>query len=127
MRLLALSFALVAMPVRAEPVALTASEIESLLTGKTAVGDWKGRAYRQYFNEDGSTIFAMRRSQSTLGEWRVNSETDQYESKWSEPEWEAYGLAREGSTLFWTGDDLEPQAFELVDGADLLWPEQKKK
>ena len=126
MRALAVAFACVAAPCFAEPVALTATEIEATLSGKTVIGDWKGRAYRQYFNTDGSTIFAMRRAQSTLGEWRVNADTNQYESKWNDPEWESYGVSKDGATFYWTGRDLEPQAFELVEGADLLWPEQKK-
>ncbi len=127
MRALALAVACFATPSLADPVALTAPEIKTLLSGKTALGDWKGRAYRQYFNEDGSTIFAMRHSQSTLGEWRVNEETNQYESKWDDPEWESYGVSRDGRVFYWTGEGFEPQPFEMLDGADLLWPEQKKK
>jgi len=126
---LALAFALVCVngSAFADPVDLTAPEIEVLLSGRTAIGEWKGRAYRQYFNADGSTIFAMRRSQSTLGAWRVNSDTNRYESKWEDPEWESYTIVREDDTLYWTDEGLEPQAFTMVDGADLLWPEQKKK
>ena len=37
-------------------VALSAAQIDSLLSGNTAVGAWSGTAYRQYFDASGTTL-----------------------------------------------------------------------
>ena len=47
-----------AMPSFAQSVKLTTAEISTLLMGNTAVGVWEGAKYRQFFNKDGTVIFA---------------------------------------------------------------------
>ena len=51
----------------ADPVPLTAGEIEILLAGNTALGDWQGDTYRQYFATDGATIYAVEGRRSARG------------------------------------------------------------
>ncbi len=120
--LLLLSFILTfAAPVHAEPVPVNAAEISSLLTGNTIRGTWSGDEYKQYFNADGSTIYAPRRSQSTAGKWRVNEKTNQYESWWERSGWSAYGIARNGGELFWIAPGLDPQPFKVLPGQQLVW------
>ena len=41
----------------AQSVKLTSNQILELLSGKTVVGSWSGKDYRQYFDEDGTTTF----------------------------------------------------------------------
>ena len=72
--------AMLATPVAAQSVKLQTLEITALLLGNTAVGTWAGANYRQYFDPDGTTIYAVDGSRSTLGEWRVQDGT--YESLW---------------------------------------------
>ena len=46
-----------ALPAQAQSVKLKAHEIDTLLSGNTAVGKWDGTAYRQFFDADGTTIY----------------------------------------------------------------------
>ena len=99
---------------------LTAREIDTLLSGKTAIGVWAGSEYRQYFNPDGSTIYAQYGSRSALGKWRVDASTNQYESWWETSGWESWGVTQENGTYYWTGNG-EKFAFEIVNGQQLIW------
>ncbi|MEO1494972.1 MAG: hypothetical protein AAFV19_22740 [Pseudomonadota bacterium] len=104
----------------AESVDLTPAEIQTLLTGNTAVGTWQGQPYRQYFREDGDTIYAPKGQRSTLGKWRIGAT---FETWWESDGWTSWGVARDGHRLTWTGNGITPQAFEMVPGPQLLWPE----
>ncbi len=108
-------------PARAEPVSLTADEVTALLTGNTAVGDWSGTAYRQYFAADGTTIYHAEGAPPDTGQWRVNAETGAYESLWRSGGWSGYDVARDGDRYLWivhgSGD---AQAFTVVEGRQLL-------
>lgn len=108
---------------KAEEAPLTATEIADLLRGNTAIGFWHGTPYRQFFNGDGSTIYAAKGQRSTLGRWRVDPARDLYESWWERSGWEAWGVARLDGTLYWTGPDTEPQAFRVLEGQHLVWPD----
>ena len=119
-----LAFLVVPTFAHAEPVAIKATEIRNLISGNTIRGTWSGEEYKQYFAEDGSTIYAPRRSQSTAGKWRVNEKTDQYESWWERSGWSAYGIARDGDALFWISKGLEPQPFEVLPGEQLVWKKE---
>ena len=73
----------------AQSVKLQAHEITALLSGNTAVGRWQGNQYRQFFGADGQTIFAQEGTRSTLGQWRLDLERDEYQSLWpDDAEWE---------------------------------------
>ncbi|MEM7268526.1 MAG: hypothetical protein AAF401_04650 [Pseudomonadota bacterium] len=123
MRTLILALMLLASTTQAEPQRMTAAEIEPLLTGNTAVGEWRGRWYRQLFRADGSTIYAEKGRRSALGEWRVNSETDDFESLWPGGAWEPFGVARIDGGLFWLEVGREPAHFEMIEGEALVWAE----
>lgn len=105
----------------AEDVKLTATEIADLLRGHTAIGMWQGTPYRQYFNADGSTIYAAKDQRSTLGKWRVDSTRDLYESWWDGSDWEVWGIIRRDGQLYWTGPGIEAEPFEILDGQQLVW------
>jgi hypothetical protein len=70
----ALTFAMMASAAAAQSVKLNEAEITILLSGNTAVGDWEGVPYRQYFDPDGTTIFAQENTRSSRGDWRVEGE-----------------------------------------------------
>ena len=99
----------------AEPIALTAPEIETLLTGQTISGEWSGTPYRQLFDANGQTIYTPENGRVEYGRWRVNRETDQYESYWERSGWSPYGVAQDGDTFFWVQSNGTLQAF-AVDG-----------
>lgn len=105
----------------AEPVILSANEIQKLLVGNTAKGLWQGGAYRQFFNKDGSTIYAPQRAQSVLGKWRVNPSNDRYESWWQFSGWESYRVVRDDGNLFWLDDEDAKQLFIVLPGQQLIW------
>ena len=70
----------------------------------------------------GSTIYAPKRSQSTLGKWRVNPQTNAYESWWERSGWSSYWISRRDGKLFWTdGGGNSPQPFEILPGEQLVW------
>ncbi len=114
-------FALMSSVVLAEPVAVTASEIKTLLTGNSIEGTWSGDEYKQYFSTSGSTTYAQRGSRETVGKWRVNEQNNKYESWWERAGWSGYGVIRDGEQLFWTSNGLEPQPFKVVQGHHVNW------
>ncbi|HSF95514.1 MAG TPA: hypothetical protein VLA52_10865 [Thermohalobaculum sp.] len=120
---LAAAIAAAASPGWAQAVRLTAAEIEALLSGNTIRGTWNGDLYKQFFSASGRTIYAPRHSRSTAGKWRVNPETDSYESWWEMSGWAAYGIIRDGDALFWTTESGPPQPFEVLPGEQLAWTE----
>ncbi len=73
----------------ADQVPVTADEIRKMLTGNTIQGTRYGDEYRQYFYEDGKTIYAPRNSKSAVGKWRVNEAENTYESWWERTGWES--------------------------------------
>ncbi|MEM0945646.1 MAG: hypothetical protein AAGI70_17050 [Pseudomonadota bacterium] len=112
-------FILMAAPARAEPDVLTAPEIEALLSGNTAVGDWSGTPYRQFFDENGTTIYVPQGGREDWGRWRTNAETGQYESFWERSGWSGYGVAGGDGQYFWVQSDGTRQPFEMVEGRAL--------
>ncbi len=106
----------------AAPVVLTANEIKKLLAGNTAIGKWNGREYRQYFNADGTTIYATKNTKSSLGRWGVNYKLNTYESLWNEARWDSYQVMRDGDVLFWRDADQKQYQFKVLSGQQLVWP-----
>ncbi len=106
----------------ADPVPMTASEIETLLGGNTALGDWQGDTYRQYFATDGATIYAVEGRRSSRGRWRVVDGTRAYESWWPGSGWDAYEVLRDGDALIWMDGAGVRFGFEVVEGQQLLFP-----
>lgn len=109
----------------AQSVKLTADEIVTLLTGNTAIGVWEGANYRQYFGQDGSTIYAQEGSRSALGEWRVDRDRDEYQSIWQrDAEWEGWFVMEYLETYYWVSKTTPPTPFEVVDGQALVFPSE---
>lgn len=102
---------------------LSASEIKELLSGKTAIGQWDGKNYRQYFREDGITIYAQQGSRSSRGKWRVDTTENTYQSLWEVGGWASYPVARSGEKLYWLSSSLPPQSFKVVEGEQLVAPD----
>lgn len=103
-------------------VTLTAAEITALLSGRTAIGEWNGRPYRQYFDSDGATIYAERDARSALGYWRTDPDTAEYQSWWRGSGWESWQIIRRDGMHFWVNQDGAALAFDIVDGQQLNWP-----
>ena len=102
---------------------LKALEIKDLLTGNTAVGEWLGTRYRQFFDDDGSTIYAQENTRSSLGKWRVSFAKNQYQSWWERVGWGGgYSIVVRGNVYYWVAADgtTAPQAFEVLPGQQLL-------
>ncbi len=96
-------------------VPVTAGQIEKLLAGNTIVGTWGGSDYRQYYYENGRTIYAPVGGRPDEGKWRANTETDQYDSWWEQTGWTPYTIVMTNDGFAWVnGDKLEP--FRVLQG-----------
>ncbi|MDU8942279.1 hypothetical protein [Ovoidimarina sediminis] len=84
---LSLLAAALAAPAWAETRRLTAAEIEALLSGRKITGAWNGKAYSQTFAATGHTVYIPKGGRPDAGRWRVNPETDSYESFWERSGW----------------------------------------
>lgn len=113
------SLALLAGAAEAQSVKLQPHEIEALLSGNTAVGVWEGARYRQYFDPDGTTIYAQEGSQSALGEWRI--EGDEYQSLWpSDTEWQGWFVMEFAGDFYWVSKTTPPTPFAVEEGEQLI-------
>jgi hypothetical protein len=108
---------------KAQSVKLTAAQIDELLTGNTAVGKWQGQKYRQYFSDDGNTIYAQLGARSAVGKWRLDSSIDEYQSIWpSDNEWEGWYVMEYAGAYYWVSKTTPPTPFRIEQGQDLNWP-----
>ncbi len=115
------ALAVLTVPAMAQSVKLKAHEIDALLSGNTAVGTWEGAPYRQFFASDGSTIYAQEGSRSTLGEWRIDTERDEYQSIWPrDVDWEGWFVMEYAGTYFWVSKKTPPTPFEVLEGEQLV-------
>ena len=106
----------------AESRIITGDEVRQLLTENTIIGKWGEQEYRQLFQKNGKTIYAPRKGQSTLGDWKINADTGHYESTWGSG-WTSYKIAEEKGKYFWIDPGgLPPQSFEVLSGNQLVWP-----
>ncbi|GAW34535.1 hypothetical protein RA2_01585 [Roseovarius sp. A-2] len=108
-----------ALPAVAAPKRLSASEIDTLLAGNTISGTWSGTAYHQYFATDGTTLYVPDGGEDDEGKWRVNADTNEYESWWRSTGWTPYAMVRtdEDGYAWVNGDRLEP--FTVQEGRQL--------
>lgn len=110
-----------AVPAHAQAVKLKAHEIDALLSGNTAIGKWDGADYRQYFDPDGTTIYAQTGARSTRGEWRTDMDKDEYQSIWPrDADWEGWFVMEWDGTFYWVSKKTPPTPFELVEGEQLV-------
>ncbi|WP_338549837.1 hypothetical protein [Roseovarius phycicola] len=99
---------------------LTAAEIDLHLRGNTIKGAWSGEAYTQFFSEDGQTVYLQQNRRPDVGRWRVNSETNQYESWWEQTGWTGYTVLETKDGYAWKrGDDHE--VFSMSAGKQIKW------
>lgn len=114
----ALTFAVMAGVAEAQSVKLSEIEIDILLSGNTAVGVWDGIAYRQFFGEDGVTIFAQDDARSSRGAWRVQD--GEYQSMWpGDAGWEGWLVMEFDGVWFWVSKTTPPTPFEVLQGSQL--------
>lgn len=101
-----------------EPV--SAADLQEALAGNTAIGNWLGTDYRQFFDADGATIYLPEGGAESMGKWQVVESTGLFESLWNDrPPWTAYEVHRNGDTWFWTGQGVELSEFVIVEGNQL--------
>lgn len=117
----ALALAVMATGVSAQSVKLQAHEIDALLSGNTAVGKWDGAKYRQFFDADGSTIYAQEGARSALGKWRVDEDRAEYQSIWPrDAEWEGWYVMEYAGVFYWVSKKTPPTPFRVIEGQQLV-------
>lgn len=113
-----LAFCAVAGAAQAQSTQLEGQEIGILLTGNTAVGVWDGANYRQFFGDDGVTIYAQENIRPTRGEWRITN--DEFQSIWpSDADWEGWFVMEYAGQWFWVSKTTSPTPFEVLEGQQL--------
>lgn len=116
---LTLAIAVSASVACAQSVKLRGNEIAILLTGNTAVGEWEGAAYRQFFGADGTTIYAAQGARSARGEWRI--EGDEYQSRWpNDADWRGWFVMEYAGQWFWVSKSTPPTPFKALQGQQLV-------
>jgi hypothetical protein len=108
-----LGLALLASQAMAEPRQLTASEISDLISDRTVEGTWNETPYIQRFGSDGWTLYEAEGAPPDQGKWRVNPQTNQYESWWERGGWSTYTIIEDEGALFWLGSNGKPQPFQV--------------
>lgn len=103
-----------AAPAQAEAQRLTAPEITALLSDRKITGDWNGTPYSQSFAATGHTVYIPRGGRPDAGRWRVNAETNEYESYWERSGWSSYAIEQDGDTLYWVDPSGARHPFEVV-------------
>ncbi|WP_187430816.1 hypothetical protein ROLI_041790 [Roseobacter fucihabitans] len=117
----ALALCLMASASAAQSVKLSANEISLLLSGNTAVGSWDNVPYRQYFDPEGTTIFAQENTRSVRGSWRVDVDRDEFQSRWpNDAEWEGWFVMEYAGEWFWVSKTTPPTPFAVVEGEQLI-------
>ncbi|MEL6121069.1 MAG: hypothetical protein AAFR49_15505 [Pseudomonadota bacterium] len=101
-------------------VQLTAGQIDELLRGNTIRGTWNGDPYTQFFDANGQTIYFPEGGRPDPGKWRVNGDTDQYESWWERTNWTGYTIMMTNDGFAWVSRG-ELQPFEVFEGKQVTW------
>ena len=100
------------MPAAAQAVKLDGDEIRALLMGNTAFGRWEGANYRQWFGDDGATLYAQEGARTSRGEWRVDDVLEEYQSIWPrDADWEGWFVMEYGHTDYWVSRATPPTPF----------------
>ena len=90
------------LPAGAEQRKLSAAEIEERLAGNTVEGLWAGRAYKQFFDRSGSTLYVENGRQPSMGRWQADEEKNAYCSWWEVGGWSCYEVLDGGpDTIIW--------------------------
>lgn len=102
----------------AEERKLNAAEISALLTGKTALGENRGRDTRQYFAASGRTDYVERGGEVDPGKWRVDEAQNKYCSLWARGGWACYDITSDGEGYFWVAEGYR-SPFTMIEGRNL--------
>lgn len=103
-----------------EPVALSGAEIQTLLTGNTIDGTWNGRAYRQFFNENGTTLYIESGAPVSQGRWKADLEKNLYCSEWGQSgAWSCYEILSQGDAYLWRTPEGKTESFTVLIGNQL--------
>lgn len=99
---------------------LTAGQIQQLLDGRTALGNWRGTDTRQYFETSGATVYLPEGGVPDEGKWKVDEARNQYCSWWQRGGWACYDVETNGTTYYWVtpGDDYR-SPFTMIDGRQM--------
>ncbi len=100
-----------------EETKLTPEEFQKILAGNTMIGEWAGTPYRQYFSENGATLY-LSNGNSSEGTWRI-ADDGTYCSVWPPSPSEAcYTVTLKGEELIWySGSNRYPAV--LIEGEHL--------
>ena len=101
-------------------VQVSAAQIDALLRGNTIRGTWNGDPYTQFFDANGVTIYFPDGGRPDQGKWRVNAETNQYESWWERTNWTGYTIMMTNDGFAWVSRG-ELQPFEVFEGKQVTW------
>lgn len=118
-RLFLLIVLMLGVPASAEE-AMIAEDIKVLLTGNTIEGTWSGRRYAQYFDPGGLTVYIEEERPPEFGRWRVNSDTNEYESWWQQTNWVGYKILRDGNSYAWKRSKGNAP-FDVLTGRQISW------
>jgi hypothetical protein len=110
-------FILLLLPLSAEAEArrLTTAEIAGTLVGNTVVGTFNGKPFRQYFRNDGTTVFQRQGEGRDIGKWRTTDD-DEYCAWWNRGGWSCYWVSRDGDTIVWHYKDKVAYPATLLPG-----------
>lgn len=101
-------------------VEMTAAQIDGLLRGNTIRGTWNGDPYTQFFDANGQTIYFPEGGRPDQGRWRVNTDTNQYESWWERTNWTGYTVLMTNAGFAWVSRE-KTQPFEVFEGKQVTW------
>lgn len=102
------------------PQEIRGEAINTMLSGNTASGLWRGQPFTQYFNPNGATDFAINGQVVDVGRWWVR-EDGIYCSWWEATGNVCYGLKQQdATTLIWVPmDDMAPFPSTVSPGNNL--------
>ena len=99
---------------------LTAEEIQELLAGRTALGNWRGTTTRQYFGSTGATVYLEEGGVPDQGKWKVDKAKDQYCSWWERSGWSCYDVETDGTLYYWVTPSSDYRSpFTMTDGRQM--------
>ena len=93
-------------------------EIKLLLANRTALGENRGIATRQFFDPAGWTDYLEQGGRPDRGKWRVDENRGEYCSQWgSFGDWSCYAVTTDGRRYYWTQPGTDYRSpFTMVDG-----------
>lgn len=97
---------------------MSADEVARLLLGNTIEGQWEGVTYRSYFAPDGTTIYMPANADPLAGKWRVNADSQEYETFFDAVGWTGYTVLHTDAGFAWIKDG-KTYPFSVLEGRAL--------